>query len=160
MLPRVMGSIGSLRRAIWPAYRAGAALVEHTSIPALNLLPMTRDQNLMGPNKGRADVSIRAFAVQRPIFWSGRIGMVRNSPGLCACRIGWSSHACERYEVCTQQTGTGVIPEQVGVPHIGLQHVHGLVPRSWSVAPEICGVISTLGSDQSRAMGVCSNSPT
>jgi hypothetical protein len=86
--PSVMGSIGSLRCAIWPAYRAGAALVERTSIPALDLLPMIRDQNLMGPNKGRADVSIRAFAVRRPIFWSGRIGMIRNSPGRCACRIG------------------------------------------------------------------------
>jgi hypothetical protein len=105
MLPSVMGSIGSLRCAIWPAYRAGAALVERTSIPALNLLPMIRDQNLMGPNKGRADVSIRAFAVRRQIFlvwtdWNGP----QLSWALCLSdwRLGWSSHV-ERYEACSQQ---------------------------------------------------------
>jgi hypothetical protein len=94
MLPSVTGSNGSLKRGIGPAYRHRAAVVERTSISALNLLPMGRDPNLMGPNKGRCRCLDSCFRSPGADFlvwtdWNGP----QLSWALCLSdwRLGWCS---------------------------------------------------------------------
>jgi hypothetical protein len=80
--------MGSLKRAIGPAYRHRAGCRRAHLDPSIEPIAVGRDQNLMGPNKGRPNVSIRTFAGRWSIFRSRRVGMVRNARGLYACRIG------------------------------------------------------------------------